>query len=74
MNIDSLTGTRSYAATAYFRRSESRNNFHLLTKAQVRARRQHTIPVLTTIPGDENFIEVHWRHIWSRDNRRRISS
>lgn len=34
MNIDSLTGTRSYAATAYFCRSETRDNFHVLTKAQ----------------------------------------
>ncbi|KAK0460559.1 alcohol oxidase [Desarmillaria tabescens] len=34
MNIDSLTGTRSYAATTYFRRSELRSNFHVLTKAQ----------------------------------------
>ncbi|PBK86387.1 alcohol oxidase [Armillaria gallica] len=51
MNIDSLTGTRSYAATAYFRRSESRNNFHLLTKAQV-------TKILSRSTGDVSGVEI----------------
>lgn len=34
-NVDRITGTRSYAASTYYCRAASRNNFHVLMGAQV---------------------------------------